>query len=757
MNHIGPPENTPDYGDGKVIDLQGLVSATRRQIKPLLFCAFVGAVLGLLYLITTPKEYTAYSTVLADDGANRIVAEISAFEESLQNEAVLLNQIEVIRSRKVAMAVARSLDLHLDEAFLNPKQSLAAQLIAGTKSTIKSFLPDNSAPVSPQAADPVEAAISAAGGVLQKNVEVKRIGRSSAFLISYTTQDPALSALIANAYADAYMADQLNASFDATERTTVWMQSRLAELETNSRVAAEAVERFRSENGLTATDGRLLSEQQLAQLHTELSSAIADTARATALAEQYREVVDAGVGQGLAARILSLETPVDSRLAGYQERLAALVSRLSQIAAESGVESDAANRARQGLNDQASAAFNEVIRMAEQYSGEEASAKAREASLRTSVQSATQVNNTASGLQIELRALEQRAQAVASLYQSFLTRFETIEQQKSFPVSNIRVLSKAQAPRSASGPGTVKTLLLSLILGVFVGAVVGTIREVRDHFFRTGFDVSKETGLRFLGYLPHIKSLGSFTILNKLLKPQKADKGVYSATHPKSLYSETLRAVRIALDASMPSEKRPCLGVASALPREGKTTLSLNLGALIAASGRKVLLIDADIRKPGLTELTGFKKKPGLIEALTGSADWQDACVELGDKRLHVLPCIASSSIAHTSDLLASGAMGDLLAKARDAYDYVIVDLPPLGPVVDARAILGHLDRMVLLAEWGKTPKGLMQELLSDDPALFDKAIGIVLNQVDVAALANYGAGTGAQRFKNISAEYYSA
>lgn len=753
MNKVGLRLRDPDpaYGQEKVIDLDGLLLAIRRQLKPVFFLASLGVMLGLAYLATTPKEYTAYATVLADDGANRIVAEISAFEESLQNEAVLLNQIEVIRSQKVALVVVDSLQLHQNETFLNPQVSLAARLVTGFKNTLKAVILPNPSDSAYEASE--ANLLSGAAGLLQKNVGVKRIGRSSAFLIYFTTQDPGLSAAIANAYAEAYMADQLNASFDATERTTIWLQTRLAELEANSRTAAEAVERFRSENGLSATDGRLVTEQQLAQLNAELSSAVADTARASALAAQYRAVLDAGLGDGLAARVLGLDAPPDSRLAGYQERIAALVSRLSQIEADRGAEHAETKRARDGLNNQVRAAFSEIARLAEQYSGEEAAARAREESLRVSVAEATSANNMASSSRVELRALEQRAQAVAALYQSFLTRFEEIEQHKSFPVSNIRLLSSAEPPRSASGPGTVKTILLGLILGVFAGACIGVLREFRDRSFRTSADITSETGLRFLGYLPYLKKMKA----KKTASNARQHVSYLNSVHRhKALYSETLRAIGIALDSSVSQQDGPCLGVVSALPNEGKTTLGLSLAELCVAAGHKVLLVDADLRKPDLTDVTGVANKQGLIEVLVDKSQWRQLTCEVGPEGLHIMPSGESSSVVHTSEVLASPAMGHFLKEARQAYDYVIVDLPPLGPVVDTRAVLQHLDRLVLLAEWGKTPRGLMRQLLADDPELSDKTVGAVLNRVDISSLRLYGSAAGADRFRGAYQGYQS-
>lgn len=756
MNQVGIRFRDPDpvHGETKVIDLDSLLSAIRRQRIPVLLSIAISALLGLAYIVTTPKEFTAYTTVLADQKSNRIVAEISAWEDTVQDDAAILSEIEVIRSKNVAIAVTQALNLSQNAGFLNPPTSLASQVTSDIKSAIRSLLPASPSPAIPPDTSNT-AALQKAAGLLQREVRVTRIGRSTALLIAYTTHDPQLSANIANAYAEAYMADQLNASFDATERTTAWLQSRLAELEANSRAAAEAVERFRSENGLTATNGRLVTEQQLAQLNIELSAALADTARATALAQQFRSAIEAEIDENLHQHILALDAEAGSRLAGYQERIAALATRLTQLEAQPDTDPEEIERASAGLSAQARAAFGEITRLAEQYANDEATMRAREEALRQSVSEATAANNNAVALQIQLRALEQRAQAVATLYQNFLTRFETIDQQKSFPISSIRLLSAADAPRSASGPSLTKTLALSLAIGLFIGAIIGTIREFRDRFLRTGLELSTETGLPFLGYLPDLSRFGQSTVLDRLLK-STAETALHSAQHPKSLYSETLRSIRMAVENSFPKANKPVIGFASALPGEGKTTLSVNFAALLAATGRSVLLLDADLRHPNLTERTQAKKGPGLFEVLTGRATLDEACREFCDKRLHVLPAISTEHLHHTSDLLASEAMGKVIDQARKIYDYVIVDLAPMGPVIDARAMARHLDRIVVVTEWGKTPRGLARQLLADDPALAEKAAGTVLNRVDIDALGRYGPMAGAERYRDAYERHYA-
>ncbi len=771
MNQIGLRFRDPDTGSSKgdTIELDRILAGLRRQIWPIGVSAVAGLVLGVFYLATTPSTYFASSTILVDTVGNKIVEEVSAFEARVQSDAVLLNEIEIIRSQQIARIVAEDLRLHENEVFLNPPSSLLSQMIGGAKGAVRALLPGGSSPavngpeLTPTEREAQEIAVAARS--LQRQIFVQRFGQSYVFMIGFGAHDPGLAKDITNAYAEAYLADQLNANFDATERTTAWLQDRLAALAASSQEASRAVEVFRAENNLSASEGRLMTEQNLAQLNTELANAVAENARAEALASQYSAVLEAGPGDGMVQRVLSLDATNDLRLAEIQDRISALSSRLQQIEEDFGVDHPQAVMVRAQLQEEGQAAFREATRLSQRYAGDQATAAAREAALRATVSAASTVNAEASTLQVELRGLEQRAEALTTLYQSYLSRFEEIDQQKSFPVPTARILSQAELPRSASSPSTTRVLAVMLIFGLMAGAAIALIREYRDRFFRTGDDVLAATGLPFLGYLPHLTKGARRSIFKRhkapgepgTIKPTAPGQIEFHAVkHPRSQYSETLRNARIAIDSSLPGKKHRIIGLSSILPEEGKTTVSLNLAGLLASSGQSTLLIDADLRNPGLTRFTKVSGGMGLVDAILGNVSWQKTRLQIGNPKLHFVPCTTQAFVSHTSDLLGSAAMKTLLTEAAEAYDYVIVDLPPLGPVVDARAILPHLDRILMVAEWGRTPKGLVRQVLAAEPLVADKAVGMMLNKVDLGALPDYSPPTGSERYFSEYSKYYS-
>ncbi|TIT63866.1 MAG: chain-length determining protein, partial [Mesorhizobium sp.] len=280
-----------------------LLGMAARQVKVVAVCAVIGLFLGVIYLQTTPKQYMSVASVLIDEGLNKVVDDISAASVTMQTDAALLSQIEIINSARLASVVVDKLKLDQNQDFMNPPQSALAKGIGFLRGVIGYFR-SNSADEIPgmenvdaatREAMKKEASHDYAVLKLQNEVQAQRNGRSYVIAIGYQSPNPALATAITKAYSDAYLADQLNASFDATERAAVWLQGRLAELRESSQKASMAVETFRAEHGLSAnSDGQLMSDKQLADLNAQLIVAQADTARASARYQQYKAIVDSG-------------------------------------------------------------------------------------------------------------------------------------------------------------------------------------------------------------------------------------------------------------------------------------------------------------------------------------------------------------------------------------------------------------------------------------------------------------------------------
>ena len=337
--------------------------------------------------------------------------------------------------------------------------------------------------------------------MLQSALDAERVGRSFVIAVSFSANDPQLAGSITRAYAEAFLSDHLNASFDATQRATVWMQGRLRELRDTSQAAALEVEKFRTENGLTAARGELMSDQQLSDLNSQLIVAQADTANALARYTQYKSIIDSGPENAVRNATIPSDRANSSVLNDLKTRYLGLSKREQDVTARFGKDHPQAVALRREQADAIRQIFQELQQLTESYRNEYEVAKSREASLRGNVGELTGRNSQSGQSMVRLRELEQKSEALATLYQTFLARYEEASQQRSFPIAQARVISQADNPVAASSPRKSMVLGLSLVLGLFAGACLGALQEFRERYFRTADDV-RSLNINFLGYLP---------------------------------------------------------------------------------------------------------------------------------------------------------------------------------------------------------------------------------------------------------------
>jgi succinoglycan biosynthesis transport protein ExoP len=753
---------TSDDAD-RFIDLERLAAIAIRQARVVALCAAVGLVLGALYLVFTPAEYTASTRILLDDSLTKFAEEKDAAPIRIQADSMISSEVEILKSARLARAVVLAEKLHQNEAFLNPPRSP----IGWMKDQVKSVVGLFSFGSTPSAASVENAKIGKAIGLLQSSLTAERAGRSYVIDVSFRSNDRNLAGAITRAYAEAYLSDQLDANFDATQRATIWLQGRLDELRESSQAAALEVAKFRAENGLTAARGELISEQQLSDLNSQLIVAQADTANAFGRYSQFKSIIDSGPENAVRNATIPSNSGNSAVINDLKARYLNVSKRQQEIATRFGedhVQAVALRREQANLEKQI---FQELKQITESYRNEYEVAKARETSLRENVgQMAGQSSETSESM-VQLRALEQRSTALATLYQTFLSRHEEASQQQSFPIAKARVISEAGDPVSPSSPRKSMVLGLSLVLGLFAGGGLGALQEFRERFFRTGEDVRSALNINFLGYLP-IVGTRLTTARPVAVGPDSGDRQPrdqsgsvtprilrVAVNAPASSFAETLRNAKVASDVVLQDRPSKVIGFVSSLPSEGKTTVAANFAGLLASQGARTLLIDGDLRNPGLSRGLSLTPDKGLVEAIVGDQPWRSTVLVDRSTKLAVMPAAVRGRLSHTSELISGPGMRDLLKDARTAYDYIIVDLPPLGPVVDAKAFAPLADGFVMVAEWGGTPRALVRATLQAEPQIAAKVLGIILNKTDMKKLARYGSFGGSEQYLDRYSAYY--
>ncbi|MDI4664834.1 AAA family ATPase [Xanthobacter autotrophicus] len=720
------------------IDFSGILAAVRRQMRPVLIGICIGAAVGLAFFIAKTPVYFAGTQLLLDSKSkvNDEVAVTALSELGLDTGAVD-SQVEVLKSLNIANSVIAKvgLDRVLDD---NTVQSPVASVISALKSGIRSIKEAILPPRKPTPEDVEAAQREAALAYLAGNMSLKRVGRTYVIEIGFASTQPDKAAQIANAFTQSYLDDQFSANFEATRRATDWLLPRIQELRQKAIETDLAVQKFRGEKGLiTTSTGSLVNEQQVGEINTQLVLARSDVARADAKYDRIQSIISAG--QMDAAVSEAIDNPIIVEL---RNKATAAAKTESELAAKLGPNHYQVQRLRSDLAEYRRLIFSELGRIAESYRSERDIAIAREKALEAQLKNQVGLTDVANKDKVALRELEREADTYKNLYETMLQRYQESLQKQSFPVSEARVISAATVPSQPASPKLALSVILGAILGFIGGAGYGAVRELRDLGFRSASQIRDLLRLECIGVMPRIspRQLALVPPIAKSGPGQVGGSGMmrYATNHILSPFAETLRSAKVAVDFAVGEKVPKIIALASVLPTEGKSTISKNFASMLAQLGTRTVLIDADLRFRGLSDDIAPHAQKGLFHILSQGAPVSSVMMVEAETGLGFIPAGADIGSAHTSNLVSSPAMGQLLADLGTKADYIVIDLPPLGPVVDVRAAAKYFDGVLFVLEWGATSRDLVVDAFEANPQVYEKCIGVILNKVDTHRLHFY-------------------
>jgi succinoglycan biosynthesis transport protein ExoP len=756
----------PDDSDS-FIDIDRLIAILMRRVGSIALCVGAMVTLAAIYLLFSTSQYTSMTQILLDDSMTKYAQDAAPVANSQQVDMQIASAVEILKSNELALRVVDAEKLQDNSTILDPPASPVGLVKSGVKLLVGAVLPGH-APVSEDEARAGRRQKAAA--LIQDALTVSRVNRSAVLAVSFRSTDRLLAARITRAFATAYLSDQLNANFDATESASVWLQQRLTDLRGRSQQAALEVANFKAQNGLTSANGELMSEQQLADLTKQLIVAQGDAASTSARYNQFKSIVDLGPDGAVNNAAISSGQTNNTVIQDLRTRYINVSKREQEVSTNFGADHPQAVALRTEKQDLTGQIYQELQQLTANARNEYEVARSRETSLRQNIDHLTGKNSEADKSIVQLNDLEQRATALKTLYESYLGKYEEAAQQQSFPIAKARVISEAGVPVSPSSPKKTMTLGLAIVLGLMAGGGLVVFQEFRERFFRVESDVRTILGLKFLGYLPLV---GKQPRERKIFRnpsqlPQEGASPAYDEGDtferimrvvleaPRSVFAETLRNAKLASDVMFQGRSDRVIGVVSAMPGEGKSTTAANFAALLASSGKRTLLIDADLRNPGLTRMLKKPPQAGLVEAVLGEVPWASAVKVDPATKLAILPVLSNDHLMHTSELLASQGMFNLMENARKMFDYIVVDLAPLGPVIDAKAFAPQVDGFLFVAEWGSTPTNVVRDVLNAEPQIKQKILGVILNKTDMAELGKFTSFGGTERYRQKYASYYT-
>ena len=571
--------------------------------------------------------------------------------------------------------------------------------------------------------DPEVRQLNAVTNALGARLTVEQVGRSYVISLQFLSEDPAKAASIANTMVEEYLASQLEAKYAAAERATHWLSDKINELRGQVLAAEAKIVEYRSTNHLVNTETENPLTLQFFQLNTQLALAQAERAEAEARLSQARSMLESS-GAATAALVLG-SSLMDSLRAQETE----LIRQLSEMGSIYGEKHPAMVNLRSGMASIRGKMQDEVRRIVQDLQNEVSVAVAREQELTNSMNRLQSDAARADLAGVELGALEGEISTNRELFTAFLTRFREIVEQQGLEEANSKILSSAIQPNAPSHP---KIMLLttvafgaSLVLGVLLVFLIE--RWDADYGFRSADEIHAALGARALALVPDLSRR----------ETQGSAAEDYILQKPHSAYAEAVQRIRTSLFLAESERPPKTILITSSVPLEGKSTIAVSLARQSAASGLKVILIDADLRRPRLHEVMGIPNANGLSEVLTGRANPEVAIKRDEKSGLDFLP--AGIGVASPPDLFRSSTMRILLEETAAYYDLVIIDTPPIAAVSDCFTLSSLVDKAIYVIRWEQTPRNVALAGIRQLAEAGADIAGVVLSRVDLKKHARYG------------------
>ncbi|CAO3409979.1 GumC family protein [Azospirillum largimobile] len=739
----------PPVGSGAdKVDVKRLAQTLWRQKWLILGITAVLWLPAVLLINSMTPLYSASTVVVIDPHPNRVINIPSVSEPMGIYQDTVNTEVEILRSRDLARRVVEMLNLGQEPEYaatadkpgpltplLEDGRALLTDVAGALPEPLSAMLTPPPRPAAPigNAAEMESARLIDA---FQKNLRISPGVQSRAIRITVEAKDPQLAARAANAVADAYLAIQVEAKRNATQRASEWLQSRLDELRQDMTATGRAaVEAMRSETGMVKGRDAPLVNEEMSALNAQLAEARTAHANAQARLRQLQ-----AVRPGNPESLVGADIGGDPLITGLRQRQAALSAQLAELRAQYGDRHPALTRPAAELRDLNASLATEVDRVVRGLRGEVEQQVAKIQDLSRRLEGLRSESFDTLQADVRLRELQRQADASDDNYRRAVTRLKETQVLQALEMTpDVRIVSSASVPGGPVGPG--KTVLAGLA-AVVCGAIatgIALVRTMGQRGVYSSHQVEALLGLPAVGIVP-------------LLGRAKRGRGADSARDP---YAETggsdfaeavwrlcarLRLARTGAETAT-AKGGEVIMLTSSVAGEGKTTLAVALSAFLADAGRRVVVVDCDTRRPNVHRLLGDGRPPkGLTDLLDGDATLEQV-LHL-DERRRVAVIAAGRPVDRPQTLLGSQAMLSLLVELSERYDVVVLDTPPVLSVSDALILAPLADRILYVVRWARTAASLAGAGIKQVRQVGGRVSGAVLSMVNAREHANleYGA-----------------
>jgi polysaccharide biosynthesis transport protein len=715
--------------DGAVPDttpqLRALAQVLRARWRFVAAFALGGLVLMAIVTLLADRRWTATAVVQVEPQTPRVtkIDQVVGGSSWLEGLDYFQNQVSLLKSRTLMAAVVRDLKLAdhprfkpadpglFDRLLLRPVRRLIAGLGA----------PRETATADAGDATPEPSAPDVPTGLIDRyaaGLEVKPIPNSRLIRVEATARDPRLAQAIANAHANEYIRRGLEAKFELTGSARRYLEQELHRVETELDASEQALDKFRRETHMVA------GEEKEGNASLERFQ---DLARRLTAAETQRIELEAQhqliEGREFDALPAVLQNSLVQTLKADLARLEAREAELGRLFLDGNPE---LQQVRAQVQQTRSRLQKEMERAVAGVRAQYLAARTTEQALRDELgrQEAQVLDLRQRGGQYA--KLEQAVRANRELHAALLQRMGETDVVRGVQLSNIALLDPAERPTMPTSPQPLLNLAFGLVLGIALGVGVVAVMEHVDTSLRTPADVERVLALPTLGVIPDFRRVN---------RRERSAPTALPAPSGGGVAAEVFRTLRTSILFFDPEKPPRTMLVTSSRAGEGKTATVVNLALSLAQQGGRVLLIDADLRKPRCHHALGQEETPGLAELLRGEVQVTEVVRAIPLPGRDTSACLdfvpSGRAATESTELVASGRMRAVLDQLAGAYDIVLVDSPPIFPVADASLLATMVEGVVIVVRGDRTPRHLPREAIARLRFVQARILGVVLNGVD--------------------------
>jgi capsular exopolysaccharide synthesis family protein len=668
---VGPQEWSEQGGDQPTVDLAAYWRIALKYRLLILGCFIAALVVGATVTLLMTPIYTAQATLQIDREAARVFnAEEAPQENMLLGEEFFQTQYGLLLSRSLAERVIESLGLASSNEVL---QSLGVEP------------PEAGGTAAEQAARRRAAALKE----LQENVSVSPVRGSRLVAVGYDNPNPVVAARIANGFAENFIQSNLDRKYESSAYARQFLEERIAQTKDRLESAERQLVAYAANQQIInvgepsegAADGssQSLASNNLVAINAALAKARADRVAAE---ERWRsarasnlmtlpEVLQNPSIQRLTEQRAVLDAEYQQKLSVYQPDYPEMVRLRAQIDEADGQIRTIATNIRSSIQQQYEIAANE------------------ERSLQAQVQGLTGAVLDLRDRSIQYNILQRELDTTRTLYEGLLQRYKEVGVTAGITTNNVSIIDEATPPRNPSKPNMLLNMALAAMLGLGLGVVAALVMEALDETLATPDDVEKKLGLPVLGVVPLL------------------DKGQTTAdalADIRSGFSEAYYSLRTALQFSTPEGAPSSLLVSSARPSEGKSTTAYAVALNLARIGKRVLLVDGDLRNPSMHRVVGVENERGMSNLLSGSADLASVMQRTQHDNLFFIPC--GPLPPNPAELWGGDRLVQFLAEGRNEFDHVVLDGPPVLGFADSPLLAAAVSGVIFVLESRGTRRG---------------------------------------------------